>query len=228
EAGYIFCGSADEAIPALSLLEAAQPDLAILDINLIGEKDGIWLAEQINETLKIPFIFLTSLGDKSSVERAVRTRPYGYLLKPFDDADVFDAIHIALNNFSKNKAAELPDNTKKQEALAESLAIKDSIFIKHNNLFTKVNFKDILYVEADKNYIDIFTDARKFTMRTSLKDMAANLPKGSFIQVNRSCLINLEKIESFGKDVVNIKQHELSLSENFKEEFLRKVKTYRD
>jgi DNA-binding LytR/AlgR family response regulator len=228
EAGYVFSGSADEAESALQLLTSSQPDLAILDINLIGEKDGVWLAERINESLKIPFIFLTSLGDKSSIERAVRTRPYGYLLKPFDETDIFEAISIALNNFSKDKSADPPGEVRKNEELSEAPAMKDAFFIKHNNLFTKVNYTDILYVEADKNYVDVFTEVKKFTMRTSLKEMGSNLPKGRFLQINRSCLINLEKIDSYGRDVVNIKQYELSLSENYKDEFLRNINTLRD
>ena len=228
KASYQVVGIADEASSAMKLLESTKPDLVILDIKIIGEKDGIWIAEQINEKFKLPFIFLTSFADKLTVTRAVRTRPYGYLLKPFDGKDILEAVDIALQNFSKNEEAKFPEADDVKKAAAEAMAIKDCIFIRQNNIYSKVNFKDILFIQADKNYVDVIVDAKKYAVRTTLKEMAGNLPPGQFMQVNRSCLVNLQKVEGYGREMVMIKQHELTLSENYKEEFLKCVKTFKD
>ena len=132
EAGYKVTGAADTAELALKEMIANPPDIAILDINLIGQKNGIWLADQINLELEIPFIFLTALGDKASLSNAIRTRPYGYLLKPFDDSDLLESIDVGLNNFSNKLQASVPEENTRSRDLSESLIIKDCLFVKQN------------------------------------------------------------------------------------------------
>ncbi|MGB0391187.1 MAG: response regulator, partial [Salibacteraceae bacterium] len=104
EIGYTVVGMADNAEDAWEDLQNLDVDLALLDINLAGEKDGIWLAKQIRESIGIPFIFLTAYGDKATINTAVKTQPNGYLLKPFNEVDIYTAIEVALNNFNHAQA----------------------------------------------------------------------------------------------------------------------------
>ncbi len=223
ESGYGVIGTADTAEAALKAMTDTLPDLAILDINLIGEKNGIWLAEQINQQLKIPFIFLTAHGDKASLSNAIKTRPYGYLLKPFDDNDLRESVHVALNNFHENTEAEVPEESKRAKAMADSLTIKDSLFIKQNSLYIKVKYTDILFIRADKNYLDVITEHKKVTIRMTLKDIANLLPEAIFIQTSRSCIVNIHMIDSIGTDSLNIKQHELSIGANYNEALVKRL-----
>ncbi len=221
--GYRVAGTSDMAEDGLSQMLSTLPDLAILDINLIGEKNGVWLAEQINNKLNIPFIFLTAHGDKASLSNAIKTRPYGYLLKPFDDNDLLEAVNVALNNFSKQEEAHVPGDTKHTRELSDSLLIKDSLYIKQNSLYVKVKYADILFIRADKNYLDVITESRKVTVRMALKDIANLLPKTIFIQSNRSCIVNINAIDSIGTDSLNIKQHELTIGSNYHEELHKRL-----
>src|SRR5687767_9217328 len=100
ELGYSISGDAMDAEEALNILDKKTTDLAILDIQIQGDKDGIWIAKEIKEKYKIPFIFLTANADKNTVKRASETEPNGYLIKPFDKQDIFAAIETALRNFS--------------------------------------------------------------------------------------------------------------------------------
>ena len=69
----------------------------------MGSKtDGIEIAKVINEKYKIPFIYLTSYSDKATLEMAKITRPWGYLVKPFQEHDLFTSLEIALFNFSSS------------------------------------------------------------------------------------------------------------------------------
>lgn len=215
-AGYHVCGNSNNAEHAFDAISNAEADIALLDINLTGAKDGVWLAEQINATSKIPFIYLTSFGDKRTIERAVRTRPYGYLLKPFDDDDVFDAINLAMHNYAQGNSTE---STATADELIEAVNVKDYMFIRDKNLFKKVHFKDIHYLQADKNYIDIVTSAKKFTIRTALKDVVPTLPQNIFVQINRSAVINLHQVDSYGPDTVEIQGQTLSVTDTYKEQF---------
>ena len=65
--------------------------------------DGIEIADLINKKYQIPFIYLTSYADRSTVDRAKHTRPMGYIVKPFDDRDLFTTLEIALHNFSESQ-----------------------------------------------------------------------------------------------------------------------------
>lgn len=214
-AGYHVCGSSDNAEHAYDAMHNSGADIALLDINLTGSKDGVWLAEQINATSKIPFIYLTSFGDKRTIERAVRTRPFGYLLKPFDDNDVFDAINLAMHNYAQGNSTDATPN----DELIEALNVKDYMFIRDKNLFKKVHYKDIHYLQADKNYIDIITTGKKYTVRTALKDLVPTLPQNIFVQINRSAVVNLHHVDSYGPDTVIVSDNTLSLTDTYKEQF---------
>ncbi len=88
---------------ALRSMEKEQPDIAILDINLEGKLDGIKLGEVITQEYNFPFIYLTAYANKSILEKAKATRPMGYLVKPFNERDLFSSIQIALYNFNLDR-----------------------------------------------------------------------------------------------------------------------------
>jgi DNA-binding NarL/FixJ family response regulator len=95
---YCVSGVAYDAEGALVQLAENTPDFVLLDIHLGEGKDGIEVAETIRDHYQLPFVFLTSYAGKPVVERAKRTRPSGYIVKPFDEKDLFAAIEIALYN----------------------------------------------------------------------------------------------------------------------------------
>ena len=74
----------------------SQPDLILMDIKLIGEMNGITAASMIAEKTAIPVIFLTSFSQKSILELATRTAPYGYLVKPVSEHNLATAVETAL------------------------------------------------------------------------------------------------------------------------------------
>jgi DNA-binding NarL/FixJ family response regulator len=79
-----------------------------LDINLESNTDGIELAEFINSNYNIPFIYLTSYSDKDTLDRAKKTNPYGYIVKPFNDKTLFTTIEIALSNHASQNNRHVP------------------------------------------------------------------------------------------------------------------------
>src|SRR5262249_24977554 len=98
--GYEPYDAAGTKQEALDLLEKIKPDIAILDINLHGSPDGIEIGAYIRDHVQIPFIFLTSNSDKSTIESAKKVNPAAYLIKPFTDDDIFAAIEIAMANYA--------------------------------------------------------------------------------------------------------------------------------
>ncbi|MBU4405373.1 MAG: PAS domain S-box protein [Acidobacteria bacterium] len=92
-----------EVIDILNTGEAAvtkalkkKPDLILIDIRLQGAVDGITAAEQIQEQMDIPIIYLTAYADEPTLERAKKTKPYGYITKPFQEIELKTTIEMAL------------------------------------------------------------------------------------------------------------------------------------
>ncbi|MFM9910285.1 MAG: LuxR C-terminal-related transcriptional regulator, partial [Chitinophagaceae bacterium] len=93
---------------ALEQLSNNTPDAAILDINLESEKDGIEIAQWINEKYQLPFLFLTSYSDKDTLKRAKLVNPSGYLVKPFNEKTLLASIEIAISNHLSKINEKLP------------------------------------------------------------------------------------------------------------------------
>lgn len=93
--GYAVMGVAKSADEALKAIKSETPDLALLDINIIGNTNGIELSRILKSKYKIPHLFITSYSDKSIVEEMNKTHPLGYILKPFDERDIRVALQMA-------------------------------------------------------------------------------------------------------------------------------------
>lgn len=90
--GYIVPMTADNGADAIKYAGELRPDIILMDIVIKGDMDGIEAAEQIKEKFNIPSLFLTAYNSGSIIDRAMKVNPIGYLLKPFDDSKLQDAI----------------------------------------------------------------------------------------------------------------------------------------
>lgn len=82
---------------------ALQPDLVLMDIQLQGELDGIQASARIREQYDIPTVYLTGNSDDPTFQRAKRTEPFGFVLKPFEEKDLQTAIEIAIYKHGTEK-----------------------------------------------------------------------------------------------------------------------------
>lgn len=80
-----------------------RPDLVLMDIRLKGEMDGIEAAQKIWEWLQIPVIYVTGHSDQSTLERAKITAPFGYILKPLKERELYVAIETALQRYEREQ-----------------------------------------------------------------------------------------------------------------------------
>ncbi|MBU7586682.1 MAG: response regulator [Nostoc sp. TH1S01] len=101
--GYTVVDIADTAAAAIEKATTLRPTLILMDIRLRGESDGIEAAEQIWNDLQIPIIYVTGHSDQSTVERATLTFPFGYILKPIRDQELYVAIQTALNRYQREQ-----------------------------------------------------------------------------------------------------------------------------
>lgn len=131
--GYAVMGWAKSVGDALGKLEKELPDIAMLDINLMGEETGIDLAKKIEDRYQIPYFYVTSYSDDKTLNDIKQTNPKGYILKPFETRDIRVALEV---NFklqqhrkdSQQKALKKPkilDDT--VEVIGESTAIREAL-----------------------------------------------------------------------------------------------------
>jgi len=101
--GYTVIGTTATGEEALRLAAEHHPDLALMDIRLQGQLNGIETAERLRDEFNIPSVFLTAYADDDTLRRARITEPYGYVLKPFELRELHSTIEIALYKHGSEK-----------------------------------------------------------------------------------------------------------------------------
>lgn len=90
---------------AIKMAEITFPDLILMDVRLKGDMNGVETAEKIRKNFDIPVIYLTAYSDDEVLEKAKKTEPYGYIVKPFKADDLRSNIEIALYRHKTEKSA---------------------------------------------------------------------------------------------------------------------------
>ena len=94
--GYTVAGMAASGEDAIEKARRLRPDLVLMDIVMPGKLNGIEAAKVIIGELDIPVVFVTSFADDAIIEKAKQVRPYGYIIKPFNELEIKAAIEVAL------------------------------------------------------------------------------------------------------------------------------------
>lgn len=177
---------------ALHSIEQIQPDIVLLDLHLQQPKDGLDIANFIDERGGPPYIFITANADILIIQEAIHTKASGYITKPLKKSDLFAAIQIAL------KA-----NTKPESSF---------LLIKENNTNLKLAYDEILYIESNSNYINIFTKTKKIVTRQSLEWAELELPDNQFMRIHRSFIVNIRAVQKTNSKAVFIGEIEVPIS----------------
>lgn len=106
--GYRVIGPVASGEEAIRLAEDEHPDLILMDIMLQGDTDGVQAAAQISDSSDIPIIFLTAHADKATVDRAKLATPYAYVVKPFQDSELYASVEMALCKHRAEQASLSP------------------------------------------------------------------------------------------------------------------------
>ena len=163
--GYQVCGIAHSSVKAIDYLASKSPDIALLDISIKGDMDGVEIAHIIKKKYNIPFVFLTSFADKETIERVKETAPYGYIVKPFKERDLAPAIEVAMLRKSTetrtfpsidkiNHSVHTSITTMEYEVLKliwkglKNQEIADSLFLSINTIKTHISN---LYTKTETN-----------------------------------------------------------------------------
>lgn len=218
EIGYEIVDNVIVYEQAERVLKAEQVDLVLIDIILASDKTGIDLGKHIRENYDIPFIFVTSNSDRATVENAKTVKPNGYLVKPFEQQDLYTSIEIALSNFTYGAGKTAAEGSMGDEDVPLSNSVlKDSIFVKKQHLYYRIQFGDIQFIKADNVYLEVNTVDKKFLVRSPLKDYLEKLPKKKFYRAHKSYIVNVDHIDAINSKDVMINNNLIPISKDFKE-----------
>ncbi|TYP99517.1 LytTR family two component transcriptional regulator [Tenacibaculum adriaticum] len=217
-------GSSAKAENVWNDLQTMEVDLILLDVNLAGDKNGIWLAEQVRGRFHIPIIYLTAYGDQKTLNEVVATKPNGYLMKPYQEATLITTINIVLENFNKNKIKQnkINDVGNDLNVIQEKKKYSKYLFVKKNKKVVKIDVPSIYYVSVEEKYCSLNSANSSYLIRMSLKEVMKLLPETKFKQVHRSYLVNLDKIkEMYFEDslIVLDNNEKVPFSERYKSIF---------
>lgn len=218
--GYKIIGINTSGEDALHTLENNLPDLILMDVLLNGKLNGIETAQVIMEKFQLPLIFLTSKSDDATFQKAILTKPYAFIFKPYQSFELERTLKLAIQRIEVEKESE-----HKAESTHHVSAMDDRLFIRHHHEMVKVLLSEILYAEAQRSYCKIFTVKQSYLISVPLRHIESQLPHDRFIRVHRSFVINLDKIDSISEhhEYLTISTFEIPISRRLKEEVLKRV-----
>lgn len=193
------CNNALEAMPVL-LKEKV--DLLFCDIQM-PQITGVDFVRSLARPPKV--IFTTAYRDYAV--DAFELNVIDYLVKPVS----FERFTKAINHFLdwEVNQSETPEHSEQDKT-------REFIFLKADKKHFKVNLDDILYFESLGDYVIVFTTDNKIVTKERISYLAENLPQNQFLQIHRSYIVSISKIESVGPGFVEINKKKLPVGRNYK------------
>lgn len=197
---YEVVGIAESFEEASPLLAEERIDLAMLDVNIEGDMDGIDLAQHIRGEYACKIVFLTSFSDKKTIERIQAIQPEGYLVKPYKKEDIKATLGVL--------------NTKE---IASKTSKHQPILIKDKLDHVKIDPTEILYLKAENNYCQVVTSSKRFLLSITLKAVVEKLPEELIKRCHRTYAVNVEAIDRVGGNYVIVNDESIPMNDAFKQ-----------
>lgn len=176
---------------AKKIIKDFTPDLVFLDINM-PEESGIEFISKLGD--EAPFVIFTTAFSDFAPE-AFNLNAVHYLLKPFDRNKFNEAVERAHQRIFTKSSGQILNSLK--TILDEDSINKypDKLTVKSKNLITLVPTSDIIYIQADKNYLLINTSDCQYRLRETLSQMEIKLNPKIFVRIHKSFIVNKEFIK---------------------------------
>lgn len=203
-------GVCEDAIQLNNQLKSQQADLLFLDIEM-PYMTGI---ELLNSLSNPPKVIITSAYAEYAI-KGYDLEVSDYLLKPIS----FDRFLKAVNKVYD------------QLISSQTPVVQDYLFVKTSLKLEKIRFNDMRFIEGVENYVAIYSSDGKIITHTTLRTILQKLPPERFVQVHKSYLVNIDKIDSIEGNLLGIGKNKIPLSRTYKEtalEIILKNKLLKD
>jgi len=182
---------------AVKIINEQKPDLIFLDIQL-PKLTGFEVLELIDH---MPVIVFTTAYDQYAIQ-AFEKNAADYLLKPFSEERFTSAIQKAMDKLAvrQNDSATVK---KMVDYLSSESTLLDRIVVKTNSAIKVIPLDQVIYIEAQDDYVMIYTPSGKHLKEKTMKFFEMHLPDRQFVRIHRSYIVNIDyivQIEHFSKD----------------------------
>jgi DNA-binding LytR/AlgR family response regulator len=191
------------AIEAFNVLKSEEIDLIFLDVDM-PKMTGIDLIKSLDV---VPQVILITSHSEFAVE-SYELNVTDFIVKPISHARFIKAVEKARKNLSRPAFSQ--ETTK-------------SIFIKTDSRLVQVHTKNLLYIEALGNYVNVYTTSGKFIVLSTMKDIESRLTAPEFMRVHRSFIVRLDKIESIEDNFIHINQKSIPIGKNYKDDLMKSL-----
>ncbi len=182
--------------------ELQKVEVLFLDIQL-PELNGLSFLKTIANP---PKVIVTTAFQNYALE-AFEEAVVDYLLKPFSYERFFKAVSRVRNN-----------------VIYQNKEIDKNLFLYSNKTLYKINVDEILFLRAEVDYVNVVSDEKNYLILDSLRNWNEKLQSFKFIQVHRSYIINIDKIEKVYGNQVFIGDIAIPIGKTYKDDFLKKIK----
>lgn len=165
--GYQVVAIVSSGEQAVAKTKEFHPNLVLMDIMLEGEMNGMEAGKIIHEEMGIPIIFLTAYSNDKTLQAATAAEPYGYILKPFEDKELYATIEMAFYKFKIQ--TKLRENEKKYRDIFENA--NEAICVFRDGIINFLNPKTLEYFGYSRDYLSTiaFSDLVYFDDREELQ-----------------------------------------------------------
>lgn len=192
----------ENPLEAIKVMEERSIDLIFLDIQM-PKINGMDFLKSLSDP---PLVIITTAYPSFALE-GFQLDVLDYLVKPITFQRILKAANKAKNQF-KLLQKEAPSSK------------EDHFFIKQENKFEKIRLDDLFYVESMQNYVQLHTTRGKFTTLLTLKNVKQELPEDQFLQVHKSFIVSLSKIDAVDGNQIVIGQSKIPISRSNREKVL--------
>jgi DNA-binding LytR/AlgR family response regulator len=199
--------SCENALKASQYLNEQQIDLIFLDIHM-PKLSGI----DFLKTLKHPPLTIFTTAFTNYAIEGYTLDVIDYLVKP-----------ITFDRFVKAAQKALEYSQLKSRAENNAGNNTDYFFVRCDNKFEKVFFRDVSYVEALQNYAVIHIAGRKLITYITLTSLENQLPKDRFLKVHKSFLVSVPHIQAIEGQEIILDNVRIPISRNLKEEVIQQI-----
>ncbi|MDN5211278.1 LytTR family DNA-binding domain-containing protein [Fulvivirgaceae bacterium BMA12] len=203
--------SFENSFKALNFLKKNEVDLIFLDIHM-PDFSGIDFFKSLQNP---PKVIMTTAFEQYAVE-GFELNAVDYLLKPFSFNRLLRATDKAYDLMQKRPVG-IPEKDQHQ-------GVEDYIFVKSTHNIIKINLCDIEYIEGYKDYLKVFTGEQQPVLTIkSLKSLENVLPHDAFVRIHKSYIVSINKIQSYRKGKVKIRDKYLPIGDSYRSIFNKTV-----
>lgn len=193
--GIQVAGECSNGFEAIKLIRELKPDILFLDVQM-PKITGLELLEVIDDA---PSVIFTTAYDQYAL-KAFELNAVDYLLKPFSQ----ERFNLAVNKVIDRLKAGQPTRKVTSDIVNADLQEQLSrIVVKNGTSMTVIPVSEILFVEAQEDYVLIYSEKGRFMKNQTMNFLEQHLPDSLFIRIHRSYIVNIEKIqrlEPYDKD----------------------------